>query len=234
MSRRESDDFLGEVITEEDEGSFRDGEVTLKVHSQDVQTWAGRFTEHLGLGAKLAKDVMLAAWLHDVGKADRRFQLLLVGGDEVSAALLPEPLAKSKMAADDRKARKDAQKRSGYPIGYRHEVLSLAMVEGNAALRKQAHDFDLVLHLVASHHGWCRPHAPPVEEGEAQEVMLLHGKDQLAANTHHGKARLGSGVAQRYTELVRRYGWWGLAWLEAIVRLADHRASEQREPEEQR
>lgn len=234
MARRESDDLLGEVITEEDEGSFRDGEVTLKVHSQDVQTWAGRFTEHLGLGAKLAKDVMLAAWLHDVGKADPRFQLLLVGGDEVSAAMQDEPLAKSKMAADDRRARQVAQQRSGYPSGYRHEVLSLAMAEGNEALRKQAHDFDLVLHLVASHHGWCRPHAPPVEEGEALEVRLEHGKDQLAANTHHGKARLGSGVAQRYTELVRRYGWWGLAWLEAIVRLADHRASEQREQEAKR
>lgn len=234
MARRQSDDLLGEVITEEDEGSFRSGEVSLKLHSRDVETWAERFAEHLGIKGKLAKDLALAAWLHDVGKADPRFQLLLVGGDEVSAALQPEPLAKSKMAADDRKARKDAQKRSGYPSGYRHEVLSLAMVEGNAALRKQAHDFDLVLHLVASHHGWCRPHAPPVEEGEALEVTLQHGKDQLAANTQHGKARLGSGVAQRYTELVRRYGWWGLAWLEAIVRLADHRASEQREQEAKR
>ncbi len=54
--------------------------VTLDVHSRDVERLAREFAERLGFPASLVSDLALAGWLHDVGKADRRFQLLLRAG----------------------------------------------------------------------------------------------------------------------------------------------------------
>jgi CRISPR-associated endonuclease/helicase Cas3 len=89
-------------------------------------------------------------------------------------------------------------------------------------------DFELLLHLVASHHGRCRSFAPVVEDGERVEVAYRSWQ----ASSDHGLARAGSGVCERFWRLTRRYGWYGLCFLEALVRLADHRQSdaEQNEP----
>jgi CRISPR-associated endonuclease/helicase Cas3 len=217
---------FSDALTEDDDSSFRAVEVTLRDHSTDVQALASQYALSLGLSSELAEDLALAAWLHDVGKADPRFQRWLVGGSEVRAAALAEPLAKSALPAGNRLQRRVAQERAGYPRGYRHELLSLYMVAGDDTALSTAHDRDLVLHLVASHHGWCRPFAPPIDDPADIAVDLDHGGAALAGSTRHRLARLDSGVSDRFWVLSDRYGWWGLAWLEAILRLADHRASE--------
>jgi CRISPR-associated endonuclease/helicase Cas3 len=100
------------------------------------------------------------------------------------------------------------------------------------------HDWDLVLHLIASHHGRCRPFAPIVVDAAPRAVSLPWKGRTLRASSDTISSGMGlehaaSGVAERFWVLVRRYGWWGLSYLEACFRLADHRASENEESEEQ-
>ncbi|MBK8997903.1 MAG: type I-U CRISPR-associated helicase/endonuclease Cas3 [Myxococcales bacterium] len=216
----------GEISTEDDTASFTGTELSLDAHCSDVKRVAESFGRGLGFPDALVNDLVLAAWLHDVGKADHRFQKMLVGGSEVRLAALEAPLAKSSALAQDAAARREARLRAEYPDGFRHELLSVAMVTRSKEALEGAHDADLVLHLVGSHHGWCRPFAPLLDDSKPIQVRLEHGGALLEASTNHGLARLDSGIADRFWTLVRRYGWWGLAWLEAILRLADHRASE--------
>lgn len=218
---------VADAVTEDDDSAFRAEVVTLERHSTDVRELVERYARALGLGDELVADLSLAAWLHDVGKADPRFQRWLVGGDEIREAMQLEPLAKSALPPGSPRQRRLARERAGYPEGYRHEVLSLAMVANNDDALRGARDSALVLHLVASHHGWCRPFAPPLDDRDDLRVELRHGDCRLVATTRHQLGRLDSGVADRFWDLTERYGWWGLAWLEAILRLADHRASEQ-------
>jgi CRISPR-associated endonuclease/helicase Cas3 len=219
---------VDDAVTEDDDSSFRRVEVTLSKHSADVRSLVGEYARLLGFDTHVVEDLELAAWLHDVGKADPRFQRWLVGGDEIREALRDELLAKSALPPGNARQRRIARERAGYPLRCRHELLSLAMVQGHADALNEAHDRDLVLHLVASHHGWCRPFPPAFMDEHDIEVRFRHGAHELAATTRHQLARLDSGVAPRFWKLVARYGWWGLAWLEAVLRLADHRASAQR------
>ncbi len=96
--------------------------------------------------------------------------------------------------------------------GYRHELGSLPVAEADPRVRALPPDLaDLCLHLIASHHGFARPllrtdgcDAPP---------SLLVARAQA--------------IALRFTRVERRFGPWGLAWLEAVLRAADQQASRQ-------
>lgn len=223
----------GEAYSDDDRSSFTAADRSLRQHSFDVRDKALEFTRTLRLPEQIAADVVLAAWLHDVGKVDPRFQMLLAGGDEVRLATLEEPQAKSRLPNMSATKWMRVAERAQLPTGYRHELSSLAMIEGSAEVQARATDFDLVLHLVASHHGWCRPFAPAVPlstDGAAPELAFaLEDRAAVSLNgsAEHRYASLDGGVADRFWRVHERYGPWGLAWLEAILRLADHRASEE-------
>jgi CRISPR-associated endonuclease/helicase Cas3 len=90
----------------------------------------------------------------------------------------------------------------------------------------------LVLWLVGVHHGFGRPFFPHEDPLDAEPRDLPHALGQeWRIGTGHGPQSLafefgGYDWIQMFDALKRRYGIWGLARLEAFVRLADHRASE--------
>ncbi len=210
--------------TEDESAQFIGDKVWLTDHLDDVGDLARRLAARCGLPDEIASDLALAGRLHDLGKADPRFQVIL-HGDELAAAIADKHLAKSGMTDLGRRERDLLQQLSRYPVGARHEILSVAMIQEHLVM-DSSHDRDLVLHLVGSHHGWCRPFAPPVVDPEPVKAVAVLDSVRYEASSDHGLARLDSGVADRFWRLVRRYGWHGLAWLEAILRLADHRCSE--------
>jgi len=223
-----------ELTTDDDDSSYTGVETSLAEHSGDVERFARDYATRVGLGSSLVSDLALAGWLHDIGKADRRFQLMLRGGSEIDLFKDETVWAKSPMPRGDREAHRRAQQLSGYPKGTRHEVQSLAMIEQHRdAIAAKATDLDLVLHLVASHHGYCRPFAPVVDDAAPVAVSLQRHQSDVFGRLDFGPTsskndlhRLGSALGDRYWLLVERYGWLELCWLEAILRLADHRASE--------
>ena len=127
-----------------------------------------------------------------------------------------EPLAKSLRGA--RRVR-------GYPEGMRHEVASVAMIQSNGDVLGPAHDRDLVLHLVGTHHGFGRPLPPIIEDPEPQLLTYTLDGRLLNAASDLADTSLALDMADRFWRLVERYGYHGLAWLEAVLRLADHQQS---------
>ena len=201
--------------------------VKLLRHLPDVEALARCHAMGCGLPEELVEAIACAGLLHDLGKADPRFQSLLRGG---TRWLGGERLAKSAEMPGSPAAYEKARIASGYPKGGRHELLSVRLAESASVLLPERDDLrDLVLHLIASHHGHCRPFAPVVfdEQGVDVDFELRCQRTHWSGPT--GLERLDSGVADRYWRLVRRYGWWGLAWLEALLRLADWRQSEREE-----
>jgi CRISPR-associated endonuclease/helicase Cas3 len=205
--------------TEDDDGSIleywkpwdMDGETgassrrsqPLDEHHAWAKAEMERLAIQLNLSAPLADTLIRAIAVHDLGKNRLGWQNG-VGAPHDDG----RPYAKS----DGR----------GPGVGsYRHEFGSLRDVLYKPAHRLDAMDGDLrdlALHLIVAHHGRGRPSIPAEDEEEIFEEVL----DQDAFD-----------AALRYIRLQRRWGPWGLAWLEALFRSVDATVSRRLDREEE-
>lgn len=173
-------------------------EQELDEHEKWVEAEARFLAQRLSLPPELAEPLFVAARLHDEGKRARRWQ----------DAFAEDP-------AENRRENRVIGKGKRAPrlsvLGkYRHEVGSLSRAETSERfihLEPQARD--LALHLVAAHHGRARP-VLPTDDAEEPPTRLRQRAIEAAL---------------RFDRLTRRFGPWGLAWLEALLRAADQRAS---------
>jgi CRISPR-associated endonuclease/helicase Cas3 len=95
--------------------------------------------------------------------------------------------------------------------GYRHEFGSVPIAANHAdILSLPDDDKDLALHIIAAHHGFARP------------LIGVNGCEDAPPSTLDERAR---DVALRFARLQKRWGPWGLAWWEALLRAADQQAS---------
>jgi CRISPR-associated endonuclease/helicase Cas3 len=175
--------------------------VRWQVHTDDVTRNAAACVERLPLPAELKEAILLAARWHDLGKRRQLFQTIL-GNYRYPAIELAKSGPRGGRVAER----------------YRHEFGSLVDVLDEqqpyrAELDRLHPDLqDVVLHLIAAHHGYGRPHFPadcafdPEPKGQSAEAIA-------------------AAVVRRFARLQRRYGRWGLAYLESLLRAADYAAS---------
>ncbi len=219
---------------------------SLADHLADVATETERLVTNIGLEPSLANAIVAAAERHDLGKADPRFQAMLLGSSLDMAWMQPKlwaksargPAARQVPSAKEQLARNTDSDQ--LPDGFRHEMLSLDFAQ-QLQHELNTDSAEVMLHAIAAHHGHARPFAPVVFDMTPPSVSLekLFRSNSTACesivSTEHRQRlpahRLDSGISERFWKLNRRFGWWGLAFLESTLRLADWVASAQPSPQ---
>ena len=179
------------------EGSAYEQEpVDLEAHNRQVSSIAREFGQKLGLHPEMIQANELAGRFHDLGKKRVIWQRSI--GNFEPGVWLAKSTGRTDFAMLTR---------------YRHEFGSLLDVCGEPEFRCLPEEMqDLVLHLIAAHHGRGRPHFDSEEIRDPER-----GGSEASA--------MAGEVARRFARLQQRYGRWGLAYLESLLRAADYAAS---------
>lgn len=212
-------------LWEDEDSSLEEDQRTLEAHAGDVAKVLNRWLEKLALPPEITRTLAAFPLLHDIGKADPRFQDFLFGGPlESDGQPLRAKSGEGELTPEEIGKR---WKDCGLPTGWRHELCSLDLLEANPSLfnpvPEQRHP--LLRHIIGAHHGFGRI-LPPVIDNTGAPVFPHEFTGQLRSLTARCDwHRLDSGWIDQFATLQQQFGWHGLAFLEAIVRLADHVAS---------
>jgi CRISPR-associated endonuclease/helicase Cas3 len=182
--------------------------VRLDPHQRAVADRVGEMAGQLGLSDELTAALREAALHHDDGKADPRFQIRL-------GARSPEPWAKSQDLDTPEKVR-HRRDRSDLPPYWRHEQRSV--VDAWPAIPADL-DRDLVARLIGTTHGHGRSWFPHT----SSELLGAHDGPETREVAEMLFDEGGWDELIERTQL--RYGAWGCAYLEALLRAADGRIS---------
>ncbi len=144
--------------------------------------------------------LLFAARWHDEGKKAGIWQRFVYGPD----------------AAGEYKGKSSRSRDPKSLLGYRHEFGSLLRIhlperlKTDCSLPSDPETRELALHLIATHHGFGRPHFASSFDRDfnTEQCQGIHAE-----------------VIRRFARLQRKYGWWRLAWLENLLRCADALAS---------
>lgn len=207
---------------------------SLVDHQAAVQRFVETYAEQLHLPDRLHDLLSAAAAWHDLGKIDPRFQTFLHAGDYTQAAIAIQSqkwAAKSAMDPQDRQQYYTARQAAAYPRGLRHEELSVRLVDSArhygifGTETWTADEWALVRHLIGTHHGWGRPWFPSVSDPHPISVDVTYQNLVCKAHTTPELHHLNARWIDQFVQLNQHWGYWGLAYLEALVRLADYAAS---------
>lgn len=174
--------------------------VAWEHHTRDVVENIRGILASLDLPQPLQQAVELAAEWHDLGKKRELWQRSIGNPDPQNWH------AKPGKPADGRRWQ------PRHISDYRHEFGSVLDLRDARQPHLEPAQQDLVLHLIAAHHGRARPHFTDDEIADPAHPQSL--AEEAAIET-----------MRRYARLQRRYGRWGLAYLESLVRAADWAAS---------
>jgi CRISPR-associated endonuclease/helicase Cas3 len=194
--------------TPEAEDATRASKVAVRLdpHTKMVTEYARGIVDRLDLPGELKRAVILAAEWHDLGKGRETWQRG-IGNRAPKRALFAKP-GKDPVTGQWLRPRESGSR-------YRHEFGSLLdVLDANQREFEELSEEtqDVVLHLIAAHHGYARPHFPP-------EAMIDPNV------THQAAEEASVQALRRFARLQRRYGRWGLAHLESLLRAADWAAS---------